>query len=338
MTTLMLAAAHALVADALIRCGTRAPAAASVARALVGAEADGLKGHGLSRVASYAAQVRAGKVVGDAAVAVTRPRPGLLAVDAAHGFAYPALDAVLEHLPGMVRTQGVAVAGIRRSHHCGAAGRPVEALAEAGCVAILLANTPAAMAPWGGSRAVFGTNPLAFACPLPGRAPIVVDLSLSKVARGSIVAARQRGEAIPEGWALDAEGRPTTDAGAALQGTMVPLGEAKGTALALMVELLAAGLTGGRFAAEASSFLDAEGDPPSTGQLVIGLAADAFQADALARCAELAASIEAQDGARLPGARRLSLRARAEAEGLTVPDALVAEIAALGGGAAGSPA
>jgi len=329
MTTLSLAAAHALVSEALVRCGTRPPAADSVARALVGAEADGLKGHGLSRVASYAAQVRAGKVVGDAAVAVTRPRPGLLAVDAAHGFAYPALDAVVEQLPAMVREQGVAAAGLRRSHHCGAAGRPVEALAEAGLMAILLANTPAAMAPWGGSRAVFGTNPLAFACPLPGRPPIVVDLSLSKVARGAIMAARQRGEAIPEGWALDAAGAPTTDPAAALKGTMVPLGDAKGTALALMVELLAAGLTGGRFAGEASSFLDAEGDPPGTGQLVIALAADAFGPGALARFAELAGSIEMQDGARLPGARRLALRARAEAEGLSVPDALVAEIAAL---------
>lgn len=324
MPILTLADAQACVADALVRCGTQAPAAASVARALVGAEADGLKGHGLSRVASYAAQVRAGKVVGDATVAVTRPRPGLLAIDAAHGFAYPALDAVVEELPAMVRAQGVAAAGIRRSHHCGAAGRPVEALAEAGLLAILFANTPAAMAPWGGSRPVFGTNPLAFACPLPGRAPIVVDLSLSKVARGAIVNARQRGEAIPEGWALDAGGQPTTDPAAALTGTMLPLGDAKGTALALMVELLAAGLTGGRFAAEASSFLDAEGDPPGTGQLIIAIAADAFGPQALARFADLAGAIEAQDGARLPGVRRLALRTKAEAEGLSVPDALPA--------------
>lgn len=326
MAILTLDAARARVADALMRCGTLAPAAASVARALVGAEADGLKGHGLSRVAAYGAQVRAGKVVGDAVVAVTRPRPGLLAVDAGHGFAYPALDAVVEQLPAMSRDQGIAAAGIRRSHHCGAAGRPVEALAEAGLVAILFANTPAAMAPWGGSRAVFGTNPIAFACPLPGRAPIVVDLSLSKVARGAILAARQRGEAIPEGWALDAEGQATTDAGAALKGTMLPLGDAKGTALALMVELLAAGLTGGRFAAEASSFLDAEGEPPGTGQLVLTIAADGFGAGALARFAALADSIEGQDGARLPGTRRLALRAQAESDGLRIPDTLLVEI------------
>ncbi|GJD59534.1 Ldh family oxidoreductase [Methylobacterium dankookense] len=329
MATLTLEAARRLATDALIRCGTAAPAADSTARALVGAEADGLKGHGLSRVAPYAAQVRTGKVVGDAEVRVAQPRPGLLAVDAGHGFAYPALDAALDALPGMARAQGIAAAGIRRSHHCGAAGRPVEALAEQGCIALLFANTPAAMAPWGGSRAVFGTNPLAFACPLPGRAPIVVDLALSKVARANIVGAAKRGDAIPEGWALDAEGRPTTDAAAALNGTMVPLGDAKGTALALMVEVLAAGLVGARYAAEASSFLDAAGDPPGTGQFLIAIDAGGLSEDAPDRFAALAAAIEEQDGARLPGARRLALRARAAAEGLNVPDALVAEIEAL---------
>ena len=168
-------------------------------------------------------------------------------------------------LPEVARDQGVAVAPIRRSHHCGAAGHPVERLAETGLVALLFANTPAAMAPWGGAQALLGTNPIAFACPLPGREPIVVDLSLSKVARGNILAAKQRGERIPEGWALDEAGRPTTDPDAALRGTMLPLGDAKGTALALMVELLAAGLTGATYAAEASSFLDAKGPPPGTG-------------------------------------------------------------------------
>jgi (2R)-3-sulfolactate dehydrogenase (NADP+) len=329
MPNLTLSEAETLAEEALIRCGTAETAARSVARALVGAEADGLKGHGLSRVAPYGAQVRAGKVVGDAVPRAERPRPGLLAIDAAHGFAYPAIDLALEALPGLTRQQGVAAAGIRRSHHCGAAGRPVEALAEQGCVALLFANTPAAMAPWGGHRAVFGTNPLAFACPLPGRAPIVVDLALSKVARANIVGAAKRGESIPEGWALDAEGRPTTDAKAALDGTMVPLGDAKGTALALMVELLAAGLVGARFAGEASSFLDAAGDPPGTGQLILALDAAALSPDAPERFAALAAAIESQDGARLPGSRRLALRHRAAEAGLALPDALVAEIRAL---------
>ena len=329
MATLSLDEATALVTTALMRCGASEANAASVARALVGAEADGLKGHGLSRVPSYGAQVRSGKVRGHATVTVTRPRPAIVALDAAHGFAYPALEAAVAHLPEVARAQGLAAAPIRRSHHCGAAGRPVEALAAEGLVAILFANTPAAMAPWGGSRAVFGTNPIAFACPMPGRAPVVVDLSTSKVARGNIVAAKGRGEPIPEGWALDADGHPTTDPDAALMGTMVPLGDAKGTALALMVELLAAGLTGANFAAEASSFLDSDGDPPGTGQLILAFDAAAFAADALERFGVLASTIEAQDGARLPGTRRLVLRAGAAAEGLSVADALVADIRAI---------
>jgi len=328
MPQLSLIEAEDLVAAALERCRTSPENARSVARALVAAEADGLSGHGLSRVASYAAQAKAGKVDGFATPSATRPRPAVLAVDAAHGFAYPALELAVQELPAVAREAGIAAAPIRRSHHAGAAGHPVERLAEAGLVAILLANTPAAIAPWGGDRALFGTNPIAFAAPRERGAPIVVDLSLSKVARGNILAAKQKGQPIPEGWAFDAQGRPTTDPDAALKGTMAPLGDAKGTALALMVELLAAGLTGATYAADASSFLDAHGPPPGTGQLLL-----AFDPAALGGGAErfeaLAGAVQAQAGARLPGARRLDLRRRAQAEGIAVADATLAAIRAL---------
>jgi (2R)-3-sulfolactate dehydrogenase (NADP+) len=234
----------------------------------------------------------------------------------------------VEMLPAIAREHGIAAAGIRRSHHVGVAGHPVEALAQAGFLAMMFANAPASMAPWGGTQAMFGTNPIAFACPLPNDAPIVVDLSLSKVARGNILAAIRNGESIPDGWALDSNGKPTTDAKAALAGTMMPLGDAKGTALALMVELLAAGLTGANFAAEASSFLDAEGPPPGTGQLIVAIDAEAFSA-ALPRFAAMARAVEAQDGARLPGLRRRTARAKAEREGIVISGALLSEIAAL---------
>jgi (2R)-3-sulfolactate dehydrogenase (NADP+) len=327
MPVLTLAQSEDLVVRTLTRCRTSETNARSVARALVFAEADGLKGHGLSRLPIYAAQAKVGKVDGFAIPTVTKPKPPVIAVDAAHGFAYPALDVALSELPPVARANGVAVAAIRRSHHCGAAGHPVERLAEVGLVALMFANTPAAIAPWGGSKAVFGTNPIAFACPHPGHAPIVVDLSLSRVARGNIMAAKQRGETIPEGWALDEQGKPTTDPDAALRGTMLPLGDAKGTALALMVELLAAGLTGSNFATEASSFLDAKGPPPGTGQLIVAFDAQAIAGPAaLQRFADLALLIEAQPGARLPGARRLAAREQARAQGLSVPEALLAEI------------
>jgi (2R)-3-sulfolactate dehydrogenase (NADP+) len=324
---LTLAEAEDLIVRTLTRCRTSEANARSVARALVEAEADGLKGHGLSRLPSYAAQAKIGKVDGFAEPVVTRPRPALVAVDAAHGFAYPALDRAVALLPEMARAQGIAAAPIRRSHHCGVAGHPVERLAERGLVALLFANTPAAIAPWGGSKGVFGTNPIAFACPLPEAPPIVVDLSLSKVARGNSLAAKQRGERIPQGWALDETGQPTTDPEAALRGTMLPLGDAKGTTLALMVELLAAGLTDANYAAEASSFLDDKGGPPGAGQLLLALDPEAFGgANALARFGALAKAIEDQPGARLPGRRRLELRKKAMAEGLPVADALLREI------------
>jgi (2R)-3-sulfolactate dehydrogenase (NADP+) len=328
MPILTLQAAEDLVTDTLVRCRTSEPNARIVARALVAAEADGLKGHGLSRLPSYAAQAKAGKIDGAAQPVVSRPKPAVVAVDAAHGFAFPAIEAACAALPEATRAQGIAVAPIRRSHHCGAAGHPVERLAEGGLVALLFANTPAAIAPWGGSKGVFGTNPIAFACPLPGRAPIVVDLSLSKVARGNVLAAKQRGEPIPDGWAFDAGGRPTTDPQAALDGTMAPLGDAKGTALALMVELLAAGLTGAVYAAEASSFLDAAGPPPGTGQLILAFDPTALGGDG-AHFAALAEAIETQPGARLPGSRRLEARRKAQSQGVAVAEGLMKEIQAL---------
>jgi (2R)-3-sulfolactate dehydrogenase (NADP+) len=301
--------------------GARADTARCVARALVGAEADGLKGHGLSRIPTYLAMVKSGKIDGSALPRVTQSRPGVLAIDAACGFAYPAIDVAIECLPALAKQQGIAAAAISRSNHAGACGRHVERLADEGLVALFFANTPEAIAPWGGTRAVFGTNPIAFAAPLEGRAPVVIDLALSKVARGNIVAAKQKGEPIPEGWALDKDGRPTTDASAALAGTMVALGDAKGVALALMVEVLAAALIGTHFAFEASSFLDDKGGPPQTGQLMIAIDPGEFGHSTFGeRMQVLAQAIESQEQARLPGARRLALRRKVEREGLSVPD------------------
>ncbi len=328
MPKLTLAQAETLVVATLTRCRTEHLNAESVTRALVGAEADGKKGHGLSRLPTYAAQAKVGKVDGFAKPSLEWRRPAAAVVDAGHGFAYPAIDLALAALPDAARQSGIAAVAIARSHHCGVLGHPVERLAEVGLVALMFANTPGAIAPWGGAKATFGTNPIAFACPLPGKPPIVVDLSLSKVARGNILAAKQKGERIPDDWALDAAGNPTTDPNAALAGTMLPLGDAKGTALALMVELLAAGLTGANFAADSSSFLDAKGPPPGTGQLLIAFDPAAF-GGASDHFASLAAQIETQPGARLPGAGRLMARETAKRDGVTVSDTLLAEIEAL---------
>ena len=224
-----------LVAKALVASRVSAENARSVAEALVAAEIDGQTGHGLSRVASYAAQARAGKVDGHAVPQLERTAPAFLRADAKHGFAFLALDRAIEALASLARETGIAAAGVVRSHDCGQLSRHVERLAELGCVALMVANTPKAMAPWGGDAPLFGTNPIAFAAPRPDAPPLVLDLSLSQVARGKVMAAANRGESIPEGWALDADGQPTTDPKAALAGSMLPAGNAKGAALALMV-------------------------------------------------------------------------------------------------------
>lgn len=319
MTKLSLEAAEQKVAELFIEAGASPANAASVALALVMAEADGLKGHGLSRVPTYISMLRSGKIDGQAVPIARKPKPGVLAIDAAHGFAYPAIDLAVIELPEIARKQGIAAAPIRRSNHCGAAGLHVERLAEQGLVALLFANTPGAMAPWGGAKPVFGTNPIAFAAPLAGREPLVIDMALSKVARGPIVAAKQKGEPIPEGWALDAQGKPTTDPAAAIAGTMVPLGDAKGATLAMMVEILAAALVGTHFAFQASSFLDDKGGPPDTGQLILAIDPASMGGNWFAeRMKLLTHAIEAQPGTRLPGMRRYALRAKARAEGIEV--------------------
>ena len=331
MTRLSLIAARDWAATIFVTHGATDATAQSVARALVGAEADSLKGHGLSRIPTYVRMLDSGKIKGDAVPTFKRPRPAVLLVDAASGFSYPAIDLACAELPAMAHASGIALAGITRSNHAGAIGQHVERLADQGLVAIFFANTPEAIAPWGGIKAVFGTNPIAFAAPLPGRSPLVIDLALSKVARGNIVAAKQQGTAIPEGWALDADGKPTTDATAALAGTMIAMGDAKGAALALMVEVLAAALVGSHLSFEASSFLDENGPPPETGQSLIvidpGSLGHGHFGAAMTR---LAAAIEAQPGARLPGQRRLAARAKAVDQGLEIPPALITKFGAPG--------
>jgi (2R)-3-sulfolactate dehydrogenase (NADP+) len=324
MTRLSFAQAETRLTEIFSETGASPANAASVAWALVMAEADGLKGHGLSRVPTYLAMLKSGKIDGQVVPKASRPKPGVLAIDAGHGFAYPAIDLAVAELPRLAREQGVIAAPIRRSNHCGAAGLHVERLAEQGLVAMLFANTPGAIAPWGGSKPVFGTNPIAFAAPLARREPVVIDMALSKVARGPIVAAKQKGEAIPEGWALDVHGKPTTDAAAALAGTMVPLGDAKGATLAMMVEILAAALVGAHFGFQASSFLDDKGGPPDTGQLILAIDPHAMGGNWFdERMRVLAHAIEEQEGTRLPGVRRLALRAKAQAEGIEMPAELL---------------
>ena len=317
-----------LVARALVCSNTSESNARCVARALVAADLDGLASHGVSRLPSYADQALSGKVDGHASPQVKATASAAVQSDACCGFAFPAIEAgiktALERLPEC----GVVALAVRNSHHFGVAGHHVEHIAEQGAVALAFGNSPAAIAPWGGSQAVYGTNPIAFATPRREHPPLVIDLSLSKVARGKVMVARDKGEAIPEDWALDAAGHPTTDPTAVLDGgTMLPLGDAKGAALALAVEIMAAGLTGAYFGFEASSFFTAEGEPPRVGQLFLlfdpmRMAGD----DYYQRLDLLLDAIIGQAGTRLPGERRLQNRSRNLERGIEVPEALFNEL------------
>jgi (2R)-3-sulfolactate dehydrogenase (NADP+) len=332
--TLSLSDARTLAARALQANGARLANAASTAAALVAAEADGQFGHGLGRVASYSAQIVAGKVNGHAMPILTQTRAASVRIDARGGLAYPALDLAIATLAPLARETGVAAAGIYASHHIGQAGRSVERLADQGLVALVVSNTPQAMAFHGGAKPMMGTNPLAFAAPLTGRAPLVIDMALTLVARSRIVAAQKAGEDIPADWATDAQGQPTTDPAAALAGALTPAGGAKGAALALMVEILCGALAGGAYGWEASSFLDDKGPSPSVGQVILALDPMAFAGpDFLGRMSAMVATMTAEDGVRLPGDRRLANRAKAAAEGLNLSPALHSELLTLAGGA-----
>ena len=311
-----------LIRDALTAAGLPEAAALSVASALVTAEAEGQVGHGFSRLGDYVAQLRSGKVNADAKVTVETLRPASLRIDADHGFAFPALDAAIEAGQPVAEEFGIAIMGVTRSHHCGALSVQVDRIARGGMIGLMFANAPKAIAPWGSKVPVFGTNPIAFAVPRAGAEPLVIDLSLSKVARGKVMNAHKSNKPIPEGWALDADGNATTDPKAALAGTMLPIGDAKGTALALMVEVLSALFTDSALSTEATSFFDAEGAPPGVGQTLIAIRPqDGGTPGFATRLEGLLTGIAELDGARLPGTRRLAALAAAREEGLLVPQA-----------------
>ncbi len=319
------------LAVAILVAHNTAPAnAAKVADALVAAEIDGQKGHGLSRLPSYAAQSASGKVNGQATPVAEQVRNGAWRIDARSGFAFPAIDLAIDKLAGSAAEAGIAIAAIHHSHHFGQAGYHVEKLADRRLIGLAFANSPKAIAPWGGKVGLYGTNPVAFAAPRRNDAPLVIDLSLSKVARGKVMVAAQKGEPIPDDWALDCDGNPTTNANDALEGTMVPMGDAKGAALVLMVEILAAALTGSHFGYEAGSFFTADGPSPGVGQLLLAIDPAPLSGNGFAdRLELLIKAIRSQEGTRLPGARRIEARKQAGENGVDLPGKLHEELKVL---------
>ena len=298
---------------------------------LLRAEMEGLPSHGFSRIPYYAAQSAAGKVDGHAVPLVERPRPGVVTVDARCGFAFSAFADGLPVAARAAKESGVALLAVRNSHHAGVLGFPVADLAEQGLVALGFANSPASLAPYGGKKVTFGTNPLAMACPRKDAPPLVIDLSMGLLARGKILQAAKKGELIPEGAAVDAQGNPTRDPAKAFDGALLPFGGPKGYALALMVEIMSAALTGASLAIEASSLFTPDGPAPRLGQsfLIMDPAATAG-ASFVDRVEQLLAFITDQPGTRLPGDRRIGLSQQArQSNSIELAGDLLAELRGL---------
>ena len=298
---------------------------------LLRAEMEGLPSHGFSRIPYYAAQSAAGKVDGHAVPLVERPRPGVVTVDARCGFAFSAFADGLPVAARAAKESGVALLAVRNSHHAGVLGFPVADLAEQGLVALGFANSPASLAPYGGKKVTFGTNPLAMACPRKDAPPLVIDLSMGLLARGKILQAAKKGELIPEGAAVDAQGNPTRDPAKAFDGALLPFGGPKGYALALIVEIMSAALTGASLAIEASSLFTPDGPAPRLGQsfLIMDPAATAG-ASFVDRVEQLLTFITDQPGTRLPGDRRIGLSQQArQSNSIELADDLLAELRGL---------
>ena len=318
-----------LARAALEKAGAHSKMAEAAAHHLVQAEAQGLPTHGMSRVPFYCTMLKKGRADGAAHPALVAERGAACLIDNRDGLPYTSVQWAVEEAMQRARRNGIGYAGIRNSAHVGVLGIHLQPLAAAGLVGFAFTNSPAAIPPWGGHKPLFGTDPVAGIFPRPGKEPIVVDLALTTVVRGRIMMAMRKGEKIPEGWALDRHGKPTTDPKEAIEhGSLFPIGGAKGAVLALMFELLCAALTGAAIGSEADSFFAEDGNRPRIGQSFI-----AIDPGALAGAAKYAERVEAVVSAmlvdpevRLPGARRFASERAANERGMEIPDDLMAQI------------
>ncbi|MFJ2547513.1 Ldh family oxidoreductase [Pseudomonas sp. NPDC087612] len=333
MIRLTLSEAHSLAFSILLHNGFDADHARAVSDTIVAGERDGCASHGLYRVLGCVGSLKAGKVVADARPEVIDQAPSIVRVDAGGGFSQLAFQAGLPLLQAKAQRNGIAALAINRCVHFSALWVEIEQLAEAGLVALAFTPSHAWVAPAGGHRPVFGTNPIAFGWPRAGTHPYVFDFATSAIARGDIELHRRAGKAIPEGWGVDEHGQPSTDPNVVLdRGAMLTFGGHKGSALAAMVELIAGPLIGDLTSAESLAHADGSRSSPYHGELLIALDPRRFLGDAadqhLARAEVVFESIEGQ-GARLPSARRYTARARSLVEGVEIPQALYNDLRAL---------
>ena len=317
-----------LARAALERAGAHSRMAEAAAQHLVRAEEQGLPTHGMSRVPFYCSMLRNGRADGAAQPAMAAERAAACLIDNRDALPYVSVQWAVGEAIQRARRNGIGLAGIRNSAHVGVLGIHLAPVAEAGLVGLAFTNSPAAIPAWGGKKALFGTNPVAAVFPRKDREPIVIDLALTTVVRGKIMMAMRRGERIPEGWALDRHGKPTTDPREAIEhGSLFPIGGAKGAMLALMFELLCAALTGAAIGPEADSFFSEQGNRPRIGQVFIAIDPSGLSGAEkyLERVETVVSAMLADPEVRLPGARRFAAE-KSAAQGIEIPDELLAQI------------
>ncbi len=304
--------------------------------ALVSANLEGIDTHGISRLGHYIKRIQAGLVNIDPQYQWTQQAPGTALLNADNSLGAPAALASVHKAVELAQTQGIAMVAARNLNHAAALSIYAEHAAAQGCICLMVCNTPAAMPPWGGKKAFLGTNPLAFSAPGPTdqSTPVVVDMATSLTARGNIILAAKRGESIPAEWATDSEGRPTTDPHAALNGGAVaPMGGAKGYALALMIEILSATLSGADFGPHVPFPYDNWDRPTNSGLWVMAIQTHSVvsAADYAQRLGALLDEIHAAPAAEgktihIPGEGRFQKRADRAAHGVPVDSATLKEL------------
>ena len=316
-----------IAAAALKKAGASKATADATAAALVAAETEGLTGHGLSRVPLYCQHLREGRADGKARPKIIAKRGATCLVDAHGGLAFLATALAAGEAVKRARRYGVAFAGVTNSHHFGAAAYHLAPIAEAGLVGLAFTNSPAAINAWGGKKAFYGTNPIAAVFPRRDAGPIVVDLSLTEVIRGKIMLHAKEGKPIPLGWAVDKDGNPTTDAKAALTGSLTAIGGVKGATLALMVEVLTAALTAAAFSFENDSYFE-PGNHPRIGHAILAIDPGALAGaeSYFPRLEIMISKMLADEGVRLPGARRHADREQSKVRGIEVPDMVLSDL------------
>jgi delta1-piperideine-2-carboxylate reductase len=323
----------ALLEQIFLRHGTSGDVARVLAQNCAGAERDGAHSHGVFRIPGYVSTLQSGWVNGQAVPVVEDVASGFVRVDAGNGFAQPALAAARPLLVEKARSAGIAVLAIRNSHHFAALWPDVEPFAYEGLVALSVVNSMTCVVPHGADRPLFGTNPIAFAAPRADGDPIVFDLATSAIAHGDVQIAARKGERLPPGMGVDSLGQPTQDPKAILEGgALLPFGGHKGSALSMMVELLAAALTGGNFSFEFDWKSHPGAKTPWTGQLLIVIDPSKAAGQGFAeRSQELVRQMHGVGLKRLPGDRRHNQRARSQAEGIALEASELAKLRELAG-------